>query len=107
MCAGQLWPHVSMAATGLVGDQLNPQLAMNKPKWSSDIHLHNFNLGDEPPSISGVKVSPLFNSVQSFMCNAQVEVKQTNPEFEPAIQSLSQSVPYRCVTLKQQGHAVH
>lgn len=52
----QLWPHVSMAATGLVGDQLNPQLAMNKPKWISDIHLHNFNLGDEPPSISGVKV---------------------------------------------------
>ncbi|KAL0027376.1 hypothetical protein WJX79_006298 [Trebouxia sp. C0005] len=52
----QLWPHVSMAATGIVGDQLNPQLAMNKPKWISDIHLHNFNLGDEPPSISGVKV---------------------------------------------------
>ena len=67
MRAGQLWPHVSMAATGLVGDQLNPQLAMNKPKWISDIHLHNFNLGDEPPSISGVKVSPLSNTVHPFI----------------------------------------
>lgn len=38
-------------------DQLNPQLAMNKPKWISDIYLHRFNLGEEPPSIAGVKVS--------------------------------------------------
>lgn len=66
LCAGQLWPHVSMAATGLVGDQLNPQLAMNKPKWISDIHLHNFNLGDEPPSISGVKVSLLCLTVYTL-----------------------------------------
>ncbi len=56
-----------MAATGLVGDQLNPQLAINKPKWISDIYLHNFNLGDEPPSISGVKVSLLFDSVHPSM----------------------------------------
>lgn len=42
---------------GVMKDQLNPQLAMNKPKWISDIYLHRFNLGEEPPSISGVKVS--------------------------------------------------
>lgn len=54
---GQLWPHASVAATGVMKDQLNPQLAMNKPKWISDIYLHRFNLGEEPPSISGVKVS--------------------------------------------------
>ena len=53
---GQLWPHVSAAATGIVKEQLDPQLAQNKPKWISDIYLHRFNLGDEPPSISGVKV---------------------------------------------------
>lgn len=46
-----------MAATDIVGEQLNPLLALNKPKWISDIHLHNFNLGDEPPNISGIKVS--------------------------------------------------
>ena len=55
--AGQLWPHASLAATGIIKEQLNPQLAMNKPKWISEIYLHRFNLGEEPPSISGVKVS--------------------------------------------------
>ena len=45
-----------MAATGIVRELLDPLLAMNKPKWISGIHLHNFNLGEEPPSISGVKV---------------------------------------------------
>ena len=48
---------MALAATGIVKEQLDPQLAMNKPKWISDIHLHNFNLGGEPPSISGVKVT--------------------------------------------------
>ena len=56
MFAGQLWPHVSTAATGMVREQIDPLMASNKPKWISDIHLHNFNLGDEPPSISGIKV---------------------------------------------------
>ena len=55
--AGQLWPNASLAATGIMKEQLNPQLAMNKPKWISEIYLHRFNLGEEPPSISGVKVS--------------------------------------------------
>lgn len=59
MNTGQLWPHVALAATGIVKEQLDPQLAMNKPKWISDIHLHNFNLGGEPPSMSGVKVTPM------------------------------------------------
>lgn len=50
---------MSLAATGIVREQLDPQLAMNKPKWISDIYLHNFSLGDEPPAISGVKVKPI------------------------------------------------
>ena len=49
--AGQLWPHVSRAAAGPVGDLLNPQLAINKPKWISNTPLNRFDLEDEPPNI--------------------------------------------------------
>ncbi|DBB18251.1 TPA: hypothetical protein ACH3X3_003213 [Trebouxia sp. C0006] len=34
---GQLWPHYSGAAAGLVGDQLSPQLAINKPEGIGNI----------------------------------------------------------------------
>lgn len=69
---GQLWPHVSLAATGIVKEQLNPQLAMNKPKWISDIYLHRFNLGEEPPSISGVKVCFACIQIPTIHPNAMI-----------------------------------
>ena len=79
-CSGQLWPHVSTAATGIVREQIDPLMAQNKPKWISDINLHNFNLGEEPPSISGVKVCS-----QSFHCSTlQSSHTQYNmPIFRP------------------------
>lgn len=69
--AGQLWPQLSTAATGIVKEQLDPQLAQNKPKWISDIYLHRFNLGDEPPSISGVKVKCLI--LCGFSCSRSLK----------------------------------
>ena len=59
LSAGELWPHVSGAAAGLVGDQLNPQLTINKPKWISNIPLRSLSLEDEPLDIVSIQVSLL------------------------------------------------
>ena len=52
----QLWPHASTAAAAKVREELEPMLALNKPRWMTDLSLHTFTLGDAAPHVAAIKV---------------------------------------------------
>ena len=56
MCAGQIWPHVSVVLGNIGQERLPGLLQQHKPKWMAEVKLHSFCLGDKPPSITSAKV---------------------------------------------------
>ena len=56
MCAGQVWPHVSVVLSNIGQDRLPGLLQQHKPKWMAEVKLHSFFLGNKPPSITSAKV---------------------------------------------------
>ena len=106
LSAGEMWPHVSGAASGLVGDQLSPQSpaqspAINKPKWISNTPPPpvQFDLQDEPLNILGIQVSLLcLNLViclSSPASDCRFEGKATNDPPPPSPSSRGLSVMNR------------
>lgn len=56
MLAGQLWPRVNHAVSTMGRQQLDPLMKESKPSWISSVQLDRFDMGDNAPQVSGVKV---------------------------------------------------
>lgn len=53
---GQLWPRVNKALSTMGRQQLDPLMKESKPSWITSVMLDRFDLGDNAPQVSGVKV---------------------------------------------------
>lgn len=53
---GQLWPRVNKALSSMGRQQLDPLMKDSKPSWITSVQLDRFDMGDNAPQVSGVKV---------------------------------------------------
>ncbi|DBA72057.1 TPA: hypothetical protein ACH3X2_010790 [Trebouxia sp. C0005] len=53
---GQLWPRVNKALSTMGRQQLDPLMKESKPSWITSVILDRFDMGDNAPQVSGVKV---------------------------------------------------
>ena len=75
MCAGQIWPHVSVVLSNIGQDRLPGLLQQHKPKWMAEVKLHRFCLGDKPPSITSAKVGA---SMHALLCEVARILSRTS-----------------------------
>ena len=75
MCAGHIWPHVSVVLSNIGQDRLPGLLQQHKPKWMAEVKLHRFCLGDKPPSITCAKVG---DSTHALLCTVTAPLNLTS-----------------------------